>query len=290
MIAALSLALLAPFAIAVPAQAETFVQGERISVSAIGSGPPVILIPGLSSPRAVWDGAAPALARTHRVYLVQINGFGGDAPRKNLTPGILAGAVAELHALIARERLGRVAVIGHSMGGLTAMMLAKAHPGDVSKLLIVDALPFVGQIFAANATVASLAPQAAAMRDAMAATYGTPANPQAAAAVATGQALTPDARAKVAGWVARADPRVSAQAMWEALSTDLRPDMARIATPITLIYPHSTALPREQADAIYRPAYQAAPDATFTPVADSGHFVMLDQPAAFAAAVREWLK
>ena len=55
----------------------------HISVVSIGSGDPVVLIPGLASPRAVWDGIAPELARGHRVLLVQVNGFGGDDPGAN---------------------------------------------------------------------------------------------------------------------------------------------------------------------------------------------------------------
>ncbi|GAA0327274.1 hypothetical protein GCM10009087_41910 [Sphingomonas oligophenolica] len=67
------------------------VQLEHISIAVTGSGSPVFLIPGLSSPRATWDGVAPELARTHWVYLVQVNGFGGDAPGAHPQPGILSG-------------------------------------------------------------------------------------------------------------------------------------------------------------------------------------------------------
>ena len=73
----------------------------HISIQEIGKGSPVVLIPGLSSPRAVWDGVAPALARDHRVILVQVNGFGGDDPGANLKPGILDGIVADLHGWLA---------------------------------------------------------------------------------------------------------------------------------------------------------------------------------------------
>ena len=55
---------------------------DHISIETIGKGSPVILIPGLSRPRAVWDGVAPELAKTHRVILVQVNGFGGDDPAR----------------------------------------------------------------------------------------------------------------------------------------------------------------------------------------------------------------
>src|SRR3954471_5685660 len=81
-------------AAAVAAPAATVM--DHISIEVTGSGSPVFLIPGLASPRATWDGVVPELAKTHRVYLVQVNGFGGDAPGANLKPGILDGVVADL--------------------------------------------------------------------------------------------------------------------------------------------------------------------------------------------------
>ena len=263
---------------------------DHISITATGAGAPVILIPGLSSPRAVYDGIVPELAKTHRVYTVQVNGFDGDDPGKNLAPGILGGIVADLDRYIAENRLGGAAVVGHSMGGLVGLMLAKAHPSDIGRLMVVDALPYVGDIFVPGATVAQIEPQAKAMREQMVASYGKPADAAANAALAAGMALEPGSRAKIAAWVAKADPRVSAQAMYEDMTTDLGPDMAGIATPITLVYPWSARLPKERANGFYRAEYADAPHVTFVPVGESGHFVMLDQPAAFAAAVANFLK
>jgi pimeloyl-ACP methyl ester carboxylesterase len=260
----------------------------HISIVAMGSGSPVVLIPGLSSPRAVWDGIAPRLAAEHTVYLVQVNGFGGDDPGANLQPGVLDGIVADLHDYLAAHKAEPARVIGHSMGGLVALMLAKAHPGDASAVMAVDALPYVGEIFVPGATVAQLEPQAKAMRDQMVAGFGKP-NP-ANAATAKSMALTPAAQAKVAAWMAKADSRVSGQAMYDDLTTDLRPDMASIATPITLVFPYSDAMPKERAQPFYRAQYAKAPHVTLVPVADSGHFVMLDQPQAFAAAVDAFVR
>src|SRR3546814_12581004 len=98
---------------------------DHISVQATGSGAPVILIPGLASPRAVYDGIVPAIEGTHRVYTVQVNGFGGGDPGKNLAPGILDGIVADLDAFLAAHKLTGAAVVGHSMGGPGGFMLAK---------------------------------------------------------------------------------------------------------------------------------------------------------------------
>lgn len=261
----------------------------HMSLSSVGTGQPVVLIPGLSTPRAVWDEVVPKLARTHRVVLVQVNGFAGDDPGANLAPGVLDGVVEELHGYLASQHLGPVRLVGHSMGGLIGLMAAKAHPEDVRGLMIVDALPYVGDIFVPGATVAQLEPQAKALRDMMAASFGKDSDAT-AKATAAGMASKPAAQARIAAWIAKADPRVSGEAMYEDMTTDLRPDMTAISTPITLVYPYSAKMPKERADAFYHAAYAKAPHITFVPVADSGHFVMLDQPQAFAAALVDFVK
>ena len=288
----LAAAVLAPLAILQPntghcapaaAASTAEVRMDHISVTETGKGSPVILIPGLSSPRAVWDGVAPELAKTHRVILVQVNGFAGDDAGANLKPGVLDGIVGDLHTYIAKHKLQGAAVVGHSMGGLVGLMLAKAQPGDVGKLMIVDSLPWYGMLFGPSATVDAVKPQAAAMRDRFAASYGKP-DAAANQAMAARFALRPDAQAKVADWMGKTDVRVSAEAMYEDMITDLRGDMGKIATPITMLYPTSAALPKAAAEPLYTAAYKDAPHATLVEVPDSAHFIMLDQPAVFLKA------
>ena len=273
---------------AAPAPATAEQRLPHISIATMGKGSPVVLIPGLSSPRAVWAGIAPQLAAGHQVILVQVNGFAGDEPGANLAPGILDGIVADLDGYMTKNKLQGAAVIGHSMGGLVGLMLAKAHPADVGKLMVVDSLPYIGDIFLPGATVAQVEPQAKVMRDQMVASYGKPA--AGAERTAASMALTSAAQAKVAEWIEHADPRVSGEALYEDMTTDLRPDMASIKTPVTLVYPTSDAMPKERADAFYRGEYAKAPNVTFVPIAGSAHFVMLDQPAAFAAAVEQFAR
>jgi pimeloyl-ACP methyl ester carboxylesterase len=268
----------APAAAAKAGPAE--VRMDHISVTETGKGSPIILIPGLSSPRAVWDGVVPELARTHRVILVQVNGFAGDDAGANLKPGVLDGIVGDLHTYIGKNKLQGAAVVGHSMGGLVGLMLAKAQPGDVGKLMIVDSLPWYGMLFGPGATVDAVKPQAAAMRDRFAASYGKP-DPAANKAMAARFALHPDAQARVAGWMNKTDVRVSAEAMYEDMITDLRGDMGKITTPITMLYPTSAALPKAAAEPLYAAAYKDAPHATLVEMPDSAHFIMLDQPELF---------
>jgi pimeloyl-ACP methyl ester carboxylesterase len=127
------------------------------------------------------------------------------------------------------------------------------------------------------------------IRDQMIASYGKD-GAAAAKRTAAGMALTPEAQAKVAAWIEKADARVSGEAMYEDLTTDLRPDMAAIKTPITLVFPYSQAMPKEKAEPFYHGEYAKAPNVTFVAVPDSAHFVMLDQPQAFAAALAGFVK
>jgi pimeloyl-ACP methyl ester carboxylesterase len=262
---------------------------EHISVHVTGKGSPVILIPGLSSPREVWDGVRSQLADSHTVYAVQVNGFGGDDPRANLAPGVIDGLVADLHKLIVTEKLKKPAVVGHSLGGLATLMLAKAHPQDVGKAMIVDALPFVGSAFFPGSTPESVKPQAEAMRAQMAGLHGNPVPDAILSAIAAQNALKPESRETVKGWMAKTDMRVSAQAMYEDMMVDLRGQLGGIAAPVTVLVPWTAARGEEAVLGFYRSEYAGTFKLDVRGVGDSGHFIMLDQPEAFRAALNVFL-
>src|SRR5574338_208748 len=146
------------------AHAEDFAPS-RFTATVEGQGPDVILIPGLGSSRETYAAEAEHLRGAHRLHLVQINGFAGQAAGANAEGEIIAPLVEELDHYIKAQRLDHPAVIGHSMGGLAGLMLARRHPEDVSGLMVVDALPFFSVLFNPSATVEAVTPQAAAMRD-----------------------------------------------------------------------------------------------------------------------------
>jgi pimeloyl-ACP methyl ester carboxylesterase len=208
---------------------------------------------------------------------------------------VLNGVVANLDTYLARHKLRGAAVIGHSMGGLVGLMLAKTHPGDVSRLMVVDALPYFAVLMAppgVDPTPAMVAPQAAVMRDRIAANYGKPLSAADLDAQTRGLALKPASVAIMRRWAAKADARVTARAMYEDLTTDLRGDLKSITTPITLLYPWNDAAGpnKTMADAFYRRQYAAAPNVRYVGIGDAAHMVMLDQPAAFAKSVDDFLK
>ena len=266
----------------------------HINVVRKGSGPAVVFIPGLSSPRASWDGVIAGLAKDHTVYLVQVNGFAGDPPGANLKPGILDGIVADLSAYLSAQRSGPIHLVGHSMGGLASLMFARAHPVQVDRLMIVDALPYFPVLLAPNGPVPSPAqvdPIARMMRDTIAARYGKPVDPATAKADVERLAANPASKIKMAQWAAQADPRVTAQLLYEDMSTDLRPALPTLTLPITIVVPWTdTPFGKDRTLAFYHRQYDAAPNLRFAPIAQAGHFVMLDQPERFRAELNAFLR
>jgi pimeloyl-ACP methyl ester carboxylesterase len=79
--------------------------------------------------------------------------------------------------------------------------------------------------------------------------------------------------------------------MYEDMTTDLRPALGSIETPLTVVVPWSSAkFGKDATLAFYARQYSGASNVIYTDVAEAGHFVMLDQPEAFSAAVDAFLK
>ena len=104
-------------------------------------GPPVVLLGGFLEPSFVWSGVGPLLARRHRVFALDLDGFGYT---RRAGPFTLAHWVAQVQAFIRALRLGRPIVVGHSVGAAVAVALAER--GAASRIVLVDgdALPVGG--------------------------------------------------------------------------------------------------------------------------------------------------
>ena len=94
----------------------------------IGSGPDVILIPGLTASSAVWRPVVAAVPG-YRYHLIQVAGFAGAPARGNARGEMVAPLADEIARYIAVNHLDHPAVVGHSMGGTLALMIAARHPG-----------------------------------------------------------------------------------------------------------------------------------------------------------------
>ena len=264
---------------------------DRITVTVTGQGPDVILIPGLASSAGVWDATVAHIAATHRVHVVQVAGFAGAAAGADMTGPVLEPVVTAIHDYIVANNLAGLAAIGHSLGGLMAMKLAIAHPGDAGRIMIVDSLPYAGLMFGPAASQAIIEPQIRAMRDRLLAgtqdSYAATEPQQMAGLVKSHDA---EADAAIAA-ASASDYRVVANALYEDMTTDVRPDLAKITVPVTILYPWdaSTGVPQEMFDALYTSAFARLPNRKIERIDGSYHFIMIDQPAIFLRKVDAFL-
>jgi pimeloyl-ACP methyl ester carboxylesterase len=263
----------------------------RFSVEVRGTGPDVILIPGLASSRDVWRATAKQLEGRYRVHLIQVAGFAGSAPGGNAEGPVIEPLADEIVAYIRANRLDRPAVIGHSMGGFTGLLIAAHHPDAIGRLMVVDALPFFSVLFSPTATAATIAPQAAMARDGLMA--------QSVDAFEKGQERsmatlikTPEARAEPTAWSLSTDRDVMARAMYDVMTSDMRGELSRITIPVTVPYARDPSMGFffGVVDQVYAGNYATLPGVTLKPVDGAFHFIMLDQPQAFAAEVEAFLR
>ncbi|MGW5262313.1 alpha/beta fold hydrolase [Microbispora sp. NPDC004025] len=111
--------------------------GVRIAYRTYGpeGGVPLVLLHGLGEGMADWAGVAPALAAHRHVYALDLRGHGAsERPGTYGLELMRDDVLAFLDAL----SLGTVDVIGHSMGGLVAYLLAAERPDRVRTLILED--------------------------------------------------------------------------------------------------------------------------------------------------------
>ncbi len=263
---------------------------ERITVRTEGSGPDVILVPGLNSSPRVWDATVAALPG-YRYHLVHIAGFAGQPAGANKAGPVSAPVAEEIARYIKEANLRQPALIGHSMGGTIGMMLASRHPDALSRLMVVDMFPFLGTFFAGPgappARVEAVADQVAAtMRGADPEQRSKRTNDTIVGMV-DNEAMRPVAIKDSMS----SDPDVSIRAYRELIVTNLIPELAQIAVPVTVLYiqPKTVPLPAAQFDGAYKLAYAPVRQLTLKRIPDSAHFIMWDQPQRFRSEAAAFL-
>lgn len=244
-----------------------------------GAGAPLLLIAGLASDSASWLPVVEHLAGFDLV-MPDNRGVGRTRP---VAPFAFPEFADDLVRLLDALALERVAVVGHSMGGMIALDLAHRHPARVDRLVLA-------------ATATGPEPRAAAVFAALARARHAGLTDEHWLRLFHPWLFGPDffrdpARNEAAIAAALAYPH---QQSPEGYLAQLRATAGLDLAAIIPAIPHPTLVLTAEHDLIFPPALSAAafaplPNARAHTIAGAGHALHWDAPAAFAGAVARFL-
>lgn len=222
----------------------------RIYSEVLGAGQPLVLVHGLGGSTRWWSRNSGALAQHHEVHLIDLAGFG-----RSSGSFVLCEAAQQLAEWTRLRGLGRVHMIGHSLGGYIAACLAASHPEVVDKLVLVSAA------------------------------LSSPDLPRGGARM-QGPPVPLSMMPVVLGDVARAGIGVMARVAYELVRADVRQTLARVRARTLLVWgEHDGAVPLS----VGRAAVRQIPGARLAVICDAGHTPMWEQPLAFNHTVLSFL-
>ena len=116
---------------------DAVVQGVKIHYLTAGAGPAVILLHGYTQTSRMWRPLVPSLAARFMVVAPDLPGIGDSAiPKDGLD---MKTAAVRIHALAQSLRINKTRIVGHDIGLMVAYAYAAMYPGEVEKLVVMDA-------------------------------------------------------------------------------------------------------------------------------------------------------
>lgn len=256
----------------------------RVQVFGAPDKPALIFIPGLTCGPWEWSDEIGRFSRAYRIYALTLPGFDG-AP--SLQSRFFDTVSADFWKLLNQQRIEKPTLIGHSLGGTLAILLAEQHPELLRSVIAVDGLP----VFPGTESLS--APQRIAMAKQSAAAIA--AVPRAQFAESQKRSLSymvtsPQDVDAIAQAASKADTAATAQWVYEDLTLDLRSGLHDVTIPIVEIAPFDPALDSPSKRQQYAALFAGAPEARVQFIGPSRHFVMYDQPQALHAAIETLLR
>ena len=273
-------------------------QGLRLHYADWGnaSAPPLLLVHGGLDHSRSWDHVARALRPNFHVIAPDLRGH-GDSDWARGSSYSLADHVYDLTCLVKSEGLEKVAIVGHSMGGMVSLTFAGAFPEKVSRLVVLDGVtnfpsrkpkPIDVRIadWAADLdkTVQRKTQRYASVADGADRMLGRNARltREQAMHLAT-HALKADADG---GYSWKFDPYLRARAPYRLSLEDNIALWSRIACPTLLVAGSDSFLPDPATAGVFGHFRQAE----LVKIEGAGHWVQHDKPAEIVAALKSFLE
>jgi pimeloyl-ACP methyl ester carboxylesterase len=260
-------------------------QDNSIAVTVTGTGDPIILLSGFATDGdEVWQTTVDKLYKSYQCHVINYAGFAGmEAIPFPWLPKVLKG----VERYIKENQLKNPVIIGHSLGGTLGIKLAASPDLNISKLLIIDALPATGALMMPDFKPETLyyeSPYNQQMlnMDDMAFTQMT-------SSMAAGMTSDPGGLQQIIKWMKGTDRKTFVYGYTDYLKFDVREDLKSIKIPVTILAagkPYGEEVVR----ANLKNQYQNLADYHLLLNLDSAHFIMMDQPEWFMEQLKTALK
>ena len=261
-------------------------RGSRLRYLVAGEGEPLVLVHGLGGAAANWLALAPLLLPGRRLIVPELPGHGGSSPLP-AAPS-LSPYADRLGLLLEHEGATPAAVVGHSLGGAVALRLALRRPESVSALVLAAAAGISSTARSARYALTvtgilkpgrKIAPhrrrvaRSALLKRLVFGRWGASDPP----------ALPPEVvEALLAGPARHTDTVSAATAL---VRDDVRPELERISCPVLVLWgARDNQLPVDDAF-----DYARRLRAPLRVIADCGHLLIVERPAACADAITGFL-
>ena len=246
-----------------------------VNASVSGEGPALFLFHSLLSDRASFASIEPELARSHRVIVPELPGFGCSTA----VSGGLA-AVADRMAEVVKEAAANDAIVlGNGYGGFVALQMAIRHPSIASKLILADcgaAFSEAGREAFRNMAAAARAKGLGAITDVAMRRLFAP----------EFQTAHPELMRDRREAFLKTDPEVLQAACAALAALDLRPELSKVAIPVlVLVGEHDEATPPPMSHELSA----LLPNARLKVMAGCAHVPQLQAPRAFLDTIADFL-
>jgi pimeloyl-ACP methyl ester carboxylesterase len=242
-----------------------------------GTGPAVVLLHGLAGHAGEWGETATWASRDRRVIALDARGHGAsERGPSDVSP---AACVADVAFAIEALELGRVVLVGQSLGGVTALLVAARHAGLVRALVVAEAGPAGEDEASVAAIVDVLAawPVPFASRVAALAFFGGP-SPAASAWVA-------GLEERDGGLWPRFDLATLSRMLRLAASRSYWEDWDRIDCPTLVVRAGDGTLSRREAETMIA----RHPRARLVELEGASHDVHIDDPDGWRTVLGDFL-
>lgn len=254
----------------IQASSQEIIQKNSFQVTVTSEGPAIFYFPGFSIGGSIFQETIDQLEIKGQNHIFTFAGFDGVNP---IEMPWYSTIKEDLKTYIQEQELAEITIIGHSMGGNLALDLAMELPDQVSKLVIIDALPCMREVMMPGVPADALQ-------------YDSPYNRQVLNMDAAGfqgyantmaSNMTKDSLGgtKILDWILKADRKTYVYGYTDLLKLDARPGLSKIkAKSLILVAPEPFG--EEMVLKNIHSQYQNLSTKSIRVAPKSRHFIMYD--------------